>query len=191
MLVVLGTLSTPLAAQLEAPPETPPPARNAIGFGFVATLGAGWQIEGGEIGFVRRYFKGPLGALSASARVGTFIDQGAILGGTKGVVFAGTLAARTSTISLAQLGDDISATQIGFDVTLEASGYAGSSSPLPEGSKWAAVALLPGVRVGSGPGLRYGLVVGPTMFLGSGKSTVRGLLAIRVEMPLARRESRP
>lgn len=187
MLVVLGTLSTPLAAQL----ETPPPARNAIGFGFVATLGAGWQIEGGEVGFVRRYFKGPLGALSASARVGTFIDQGAILGGTKGVVFAGTLAARTSTISLAQLGDDISGTQIGFDVTLEASGYAGSSSPLPEGSKWAAVALLPGVRVGSGPGLRYGLVVGPTMFLGSGKSTVRGLLAIRVEMPLARRESRP
>jgi len=191
MLVVLGTLSTPLAAQLETPPETPPPARNAIGFGFVATLGGGWQIEGGEVGFVRRSFKGPLGALSASARVGTFIDQGAILGGTKGVVLAGTLAARTSTISLAQLGDDISATQIGFDVTLEASGYAGSSSPLAEGSHWAAVALLPGVRVGSGPGPRYGFVVGPTMFLGSGKSTVRGFLAIRVEVPLARRESRP
>jgi hypothetical protein len=45
--------------------------------------------------------------------------------------------------------------------------------------------------VGSGDGARYGLVIGPTMFLSSSKSTVRGLLGLRVEAPLARRERRP
>jgi hypothetical protein len=183
MLVALGALSTPLVAQTVA--------RNAIGFGFVATLGSGWQIEAGEIGYVHRYGNGLLGAVSAGARLGTFIDQGAILGGSRGFVFAPTLAARTGTISLAELGDETNSTAIGFDVTLEASGYLGSSSPLPQGSKWGAVALLPGLRVGSGDGPRYGFVVGPTMFLSSNKSTVRGLLAIRIEAPLARREHRP
>jgi hypothetical protein len=183
MLVALGALSTPLVGQS--------PRRNAIGVGFVATLGSGWQIEGGEIGYVRRYGNGMLGALSLGARVGTFIDQAAILGGTRGIVFAPTLAMRTGTASLAQLGDDQNATAIGFDVTLEASGYLASSSPLPQGSRWAAVALLPGLRVGSGDGARYGLVIGPTMFLSSSKSTVRGLLGLRVEAPLARRERRP
>lgn len=189
MLVALGALSTPLVAQVEAPP--PPGPRSAIGFGFAATLGGGWQIEGGEVSYVRRFGNGAIGALSFGARVGAFIDEGAILGGTRGFVFAPTLALRTGTASLAQIGDDRTATAIGFDVTLEASGYLASSSPLPHGSRWGAVALLPGLRVGSGDGPRYGFVIGPTMFLGSGKSTVRGLLAFRAEAPLARRERRP
>ncbi|HXM38699.1 MAG TPA: hypothetical protein VN908_08580 [Gemmatimonadales bacterium] len=183
MLMALGALSTPLAAQS--------PPRSAISFGFAATLGGGWQIEGGEIGYVRRVGNGLVGALSVGARVGTFIDERAILGGSRGIVFAPTLAARTGTVSLAQLGDEQNATAIGFDVTLEASGYLASNSPLPQGGRWAAVALLPGLRVGSGDGPRYGFVIGPTLFLGSSKSTLRGLLAIRVEAPLARREHRP
>jgi hypothetical protein len=175
-------LSTPLVAQ--AP-------RSAIGFGFAATLGPSWQIEAGEVGYVRRYGNGLVGALSAGARVGAFVDEGAILGGARGIVFAATLAARSGTVSLAQLGDDQNATAIGFDVTLEGRGYLASSSPLPQGSRWGAVALLPGLRVGSGDGPRYGIVIGPTLFLGSSKSTVRGLLAFRAEAPLARRERRP
>jgi len=183
MLVALGALSTPLVAQSAT--------GNAIGMGFAATLGSGWQIEAGEIGYVRRYGRGLVGALSLGARIGTFIDEGAILGGTRGIVFAPTLAARTRTTSIAQLGDEQNATNIGFDVTLEASGYLASRSPLSQGSRWAAVALLPGLRVGSGDGPRYGLVVGPTLFLGSGKSSVRGFFALRGEAPLARRESHP
>lgn len=194
MLVALGALSTPLVAQVEAPPSAPPAPRprSAIGFGFAATLGGGWQIEGGEVSYVRRFGNGAIGALSVGARVGTFIDQGEILGGTRGFVFAPTLALRTGTASLAQIGDEQSATAIGFDVTVEASGYLASSSPLSHGSRWGAVALLPGLRVGGGgDGPRYGFVIGPTMFVGSGKPTVRGLLAIRAEAPLARRERRP
>jgi len=183
MLVTLGALSTPLIAQS--------PRTNAIGVGFAATLGSGWQIEAGEIGYVRRYGQGMVGALSLGARIGTFIDEGAILGGTRGIVFAPTLAARTRATSIAQLGDDQNATTIGFDITLEASGYLASSSPLSQGSRWAAVALLPGLRAGSGDGPRYGLVIGPTLFLGSSKPSVRGFLAFRAEAPLARRERRP
>ena len=93
--------------------------------------------------------------------------------------------------TLAEMGDDEGATVIGFDVTLEGSAYLASSSPLPQGSHWAAVALLPGLRAGSGDGVRYGLVIGPTAFFANGKSTVRGLLGLRIEAPLARRERRP
>jgi hypothetical protein len=91
---------------------------------------------------------------------------------------------------LAELGDEQSLTAIGFDVTIEATGYLTSNSPLPQGSRWGAVAFLPGFRVGSGDGVQYGFVIGPTAFFGS-KTEVRGLLAFRVEAPLARRERHP
>ncbi len=178
MLALLGALSTPLAAQA-----------GAIGVGFAATLGSGWQIESGEIGYVHR-MAGPVRALSVGARLGSFIDEGAILGGTRGFVFAGTLGARSGRIMLAELGDEQNLTAIGFDVTIEATGYLTSNSPLPQGSRWGAVALLPGFRVGSGDGVQYGFVIGPTAFFGS-KTEVRGLLAFRVEAPLARRERHP
>ena len=185
MVVAVGVLATPLEAQSEGAP------RNAIGFGFAATLGSGWQIEGGEVSYVHRHRSGVIGAFSAGVRIGTFIDEGAILGGSRGLVFAPTLAARSATASLAQLGDDENATSIAFDVTLEATGYLASSSPLSVGSHWGAVALLPGLRAGSADGVRYGLVIGPTAFFGGGSSTVRGLVGFRVEAPLARRERRP
>ena len=178
MLALLGALSTPLAAQA-----------GAIGVGFTATLGSGWQIESGEIGYVHR-MAGPVRALSVGARLGAFIDEGAILGGNRGFVFAGTLGARSGRIMLAELGDEQNLTAIGFDVTIEATGYLTSNSPLPQGSRWGAVAFLPGLRVGSGDGVQYGFVIGPTAFFGS-KTEVRGLLAFRVEAPLARRERHP
>ena len=189
MLVASVALSTPLLAQLDEPPAPPP--RAAIGFGFVASLGPSWQFEGGELAFVRLFRGGGIGAVSFGARVGTFVDEAQILGGTRGIIFAPTLAARSATASIAQLGDDVNATNIGFDVTLEASGYLASSSPFPEGSRWLGLALLPGLRVGTGDGPRYALVVGPTAFLSSHKPSVRGLFALRIEAPLARRERRP
>ena len=185
ILGVLGTLSTTLAAQ------TGTGGSGAIGVGFAATLGGGWQIESGEIGYVRRLARGPVRALAVGARLGAFIDEGAILGGSRGFVFAGTVGARSDRIMLAELGDENNLTQIGLDVTFEATGYLGTRSPLPQGSSWGAVALLPGLRVGSGDGPRYGLLIGPTWFLGSSPGEIRGLLAFRVEAPLARRERHP
>ena len=182
MLVALGALSTRLAAQ----------SGGAIGVGFAATLGGGWQIESGEIGYVRRSTYGPFRALSLGARVGSYTDEGAIIGGNRGFVFAPTFAARTGRLMLAELGDENNLTQIGFDVTLEGTWYLTTNPPDSLRSTWGAVALLPGLRIGGTDGTQYGIVIGPTMFLGGGaKSEVRGLLAFRVEAPLARREHHP
>lgn len=191
MLAALGALSTPLIAQRDTVAAPSQPARSAIGFGFAATLGSGWQIEGGEFAYVRRFRGGAVEAISLGARVGAFIDEGAIIGGTRGFVFGPTIGARTGTWSIAEIGDEQNVTSIGIDLTAELSGYISTSSPMGHGSQWLGAALLPGIKAGSVTGLRYGVVVGPTLFVGNGKSKVRGLIAFRGEAPLARRERYP
>src|SRR5882672_9195019 len=86
-----------------------------------ATLGANWQIESAEIGYVRRPSRG-FAALGLAARVGTFMNESTMLGGNQGVVFAATLSARTHMKSIAQFGADEHGTGIGFDLTFELSG---------------------------------------------------------------------
>ena len=187
MLVAVGCLSTPLAAQDELPPSN-----TSWGLGLAATMGRGWQIEGGEIGMQRR-MGGPLGAVSVAARFGSFIDEGAFIGGGRGFVAALVLGARTGSVGLFEVGTEDAPTRVAFDLTLETAGYLGANSPLPQGGRWAAVALLPGLRFGQtgGGGMQYSLVLGPTVFFGGGDPDVRAFLGIRFEAPLARRERRP
>ncbi|MGH7607069.1 MAG: hypothetical protein ACREME_06990, partial [Gemmatimonadales bacterium] len=189
MLVTLGALSTPLAAQMPVAEEADGGGARggAFGVGFVATMGDGWQVEGVDVAYVHRRPSGLLGALSVGARLGAFIDEAAIFGGARGFIVAATLGARTGQTKIAELGDELHVTEVALDLTFEATGYLAANSPLTQGSRWGALALLPGVRIGSGAGPRYSIMVGPTVFLGSG-SDVRGLLAFRVETPLARRE---
>jgi hypothetical protein len=187
MLVALAALSTSLAAQgaTSDSSTTKVPPHHAIGFGYFATLGSYWQIEAGEIGYVRRMSHG-LAAFSVSGRVGTFIDETAVVGGTRGIVFAPTLAARTHMKRIAQLGEDEHGTAIGLDLTLEASAYFAGGSPFWQGPRWGAIALLPGLRIGNAA-----IVIGPTAFLAGSKPAMRGLLAFRGEAPLARKERHP
>jgi hypothetical protein len=179
MLTALVGLSTPLAAQA-----------GALTAGLAYTVGSGWQVEGLELGIARAVRAGPIAALSLTGRVGSFIDEGAIIGGARGFVFGASLAARTPTATIAALGADTSASQIGLDLTLEATGYVGSHSPLPVGSPWGAISVLPGLRFGDPNGSRLGLLIGPTVFLGS-VTEVRTFLGVRFEAPLARRERHP
>lgn len=181
MLAVLGALSTPLAAQ----------ARSDAAFGFTATMGAGWQIEAGEIGYARSVRAGPVRAVGASVRLGAFVDEGAIIGGSRGFVAAATLSARTGRAMFAEFGDGVSATRVGFDLTVEATQYLGTNSPLAVGPSWSALAVLPGVRVGGGDGPQYAFLLGVTAFLGGNDGDVRGLLSFRVHVPLARRRAAP
>jgi len=179
MLTALVGLSTPLAGQ-----------GNALTAGLAYTVGGGWQVEGLDFGVARAVRAGPIAALSLTARVGSFIDEGAIIGGTRGFVFGTSLAARTPTATIAELGADRSASRIGLDLTIEATGYVGSHSPLAVGSPWGAISLLPGLRFGDPNGSRLGLLVGPTVFLGT-VTDVRPFLGVRFEAPLARRERHP
>ena len=191
LLVALCVLAPALGAQT---PSTAAgskiPGPHAIGFGLVATLGANWQIESAEIGYVRRPSRG-LAAIGLAGRLGTFVNESAMLGGNQGFVFAATLSARTHMKSIAQLGAEEPGTGIGFDLTFELSGYAAAHSPLALGSHWAAVSVLPAFSIGSGNSAHFGIVIGPTVFLHSGKPLMRGLLAFRGEAPLARRERHP
>ena len=189
MSLALGALSSRLAAQ-ESAAQSNKQAPHAIGFGFVATLGDNWQMESAEIGYMRRPSRG-LAAIGVSARIGTFMNESTMLGGSKGVVFAGTLSARTHMKSIAQLGSDERGTGIGFDLTFKLSGYAAASSPMTLGSRWVGVSVLPAFSIGSGRAPHFAMVIGPTVFFTAGKPAMRGLLAFRGEAPLARKERHP
>jgi hypothetical protein len=170
--------------------STPAAAQSAFTLGLAATLGGGWQIEGADVGLVRRIAVGPFQRFTASARLGSFIDEGAIIGGAKGFIGAAVLGLKTAPLSIAELGDDTNPTQIGADLTFEAGGWLGSKSPLPQGGSWASLALLPGLRFGGSGGMQYSLMLGPAVFFGR-STDVHAFLGIRFEAPLARHGSRP
>jgi len=193
VLLVAGTLPAVLTAQ-SAPPSPPASAASklrphAIGFGFFATLGSKWQLEGVEVGYVRRMERG-LAAISVSGRIGTFINESVMIGGSQGIGFGATIAGRTRMKSIAQFGEEEHGTAIGLDLTLELTGYTTSNSPLSR-TQWMAISALPAISVGTGDAAHFGIVIGPTAFLGDGKPVVRGMLGFRGEAPLARRERRP
>ena len=177
MLAALAGLSTPLAAQ-----ETGGPI---LTLGLAYTVGSGWQIQGFDVGYGRVLRSGPFAAVSLGARLGEFIDQHAIIGGSQGFVFGATLAARTHALTVAEFGSDTAPSRIGIDVTFETTGYAGAHSPLGIGSPWGGISVLPGLRVGN-----FGVVLGPTVFFGTA-TLVRPFLGVRFDVPLARRERHP
>jgi hypothetical protein len=179
MLAALGCLSTPLAAQ-----------GGALALGLAFTVGSSWQIEALDAGYAWRVHAGPIAAMSLTGRLGSFIDEGAIVGGARGVVFGTSLAVRTPSHTIAELGADTAASRVAVDLTVEATGYAGSNSPLPVGSPWGGVSGLVGLRFGDPNGGRFGLVFGPTVFFGAVTQT-RAFLGIRFETPLAGRERHP
>lgn len=181
MLVLAGCLSTPLAAQ----------TAKAWTLGLAATLGGGWQIEGADLGAVRRVRAGPIRFASLVGRFGSFINQGAIIGGARGFVAGVGIGVRTGVARIAEVGQETNPNVLGVDVTIEAAGYLASSSPLPQGGQWAGISVLPGLRFGAG-GLQYSLLLGPTVFFSSKTDPdVRPFLGIRFEAPLAHRERRP
>src|SRR2546426_8456598 len=92
MLTALVGLSTPLAGQ-----------GNALTAGLAYTVGGGWQVEGLDFGVARAVHAGPIAALSLTARIGSFIDEGALLRRPRGLIFGTSVAARTPTAPLAQL----------------------------------------------------------------------------------------
>ena len=180
MSAALWALSTPLGAQ----------TRGAWTAGFAGTLGGGWQIEAADIGYARALQAGPLRVATLTARLGSFVDEGAILGGARGFIFGMTLGGHTGLLSLADLGTETSKSQVGVDLTVEGTAYVGTRSPFPEGSPWGAVTVLPGLKFGDPDGVQFGLLLGPTFFFGQA-SDVRPFLGVRFEAPLARRESHP
>lgn len=174
MLTGLACLSTRLAGQ-----------SGGWTAGLGGTLGTSWQVEAADVGYAHVAHAGPVAIVALTARLGSFIDENAILGGARGFVFGATLGVRTSMWQLAELGPESNTSAFGADLTLEATGYVGTNSPLPVGSPWGAVSLLPGLRFGTPDGGQLGLLIGPTVFFGT-VTQVRPLLGLRFETALAR-----
>lgn len=173
MLAAGSILSTPLAAQ------------HSLAIGAAAILGGDWQIEGGEVAWITQVNAGPLRYFSIGGRVGVFVDESQITGGTRGIATGLVLQTRTGMANVADVGNESNPSPLGFDVTFEGAVYGSANAPSEFGTVWGAVSVLPGLRIGTGPQMRYGLVFGPTIFFG--KSTeVRPFLAVRFEVPMGR-----
>ena len=93
--------------------------------------------------------------------------------------------------SIATFGDEEPGTGIGFDLTLELSGYSAAKSPMSLGSQWVGVSLLPALSMGTGDSPHFAIVLGPTAFFSAGKAMLRGMVSLRGEAPLARKERHP
>lgn len=179
MLAAGSLLSTPLAAQ------------TSFAIGAAATVGGSWQIEGLDLGWVKEVNAGPMRYFSLGGRVGLFVDQDQITGGTRGVMGGLVMQTRTGLLSLADVGNESNPSSLGLDLTFEGAVYGAANNPLNQlGSVFGAVSVLPGVRIGAGPQMRYGLVFGPTVFFGK-ETEVRAFLALRFEVPLARSRPQP
>lgn len=180
MLAALAGLSTPLAAQSGG-------RTGGLTGGLAFTVGGGWQVQALELGYARALHGGPFTVVALTGRLGEFSDQGAIVRGTRGVVFGATLGARTPTLHIADIGSDTSAGRLGLDLTLEGTGYAAGNTPLTDvGSPWGAASFLPGLRYGDPSRSQFALLFGPTVFFGQ-VTLVRPFLGIRFEAALARR----
>lgn len=178
VLLVLSVWSAPLGAQ------------SAFSIGFAGTLGSSWQIEAVEAGLVRHTGLGPVRYVSASARLGWFGDQAAIIGGTRGFIGAAALAVRSGRLGLFDVGQDANPTVIALDLTLEVAGYLAARSPIPEGKRWVSVAALPALRMGQAGGSQFAILVGPAWFAGDVRRT-HAFLGARVEVPLAHGRGAP
>ena len=159
--------------------------KRGIGFGYFATLGGNWQIEAIEIGYVRHPERGPA-ALAIAARLGTFMEESAVVSAQRGAVFALAVSARTHMHQISELGSEERHLPIGLDLTLEATGYLAAGSPQWQGSNWLALAVLPSLRAGRGA-----VTLGPALFFGAQKPSLRCVLAIRGEKLLARHGRNP
>ena len=179
MLVVASALSTPLTAQ------------GAWSVGFAATVGGGWQVEALDIVRMQRVHAGPFRWAAIGGRAGAFVDEGAIVGGSQGLLGGLVVQTRTGLMRIADVGNESNPSSFGLDLTFEAVGYAGKNTPLTGiGSPWGGFSVLPGLRFGDPESFRFGLVIGPTLFVGQ-QTDVRAFLGLRFELPTVHRTSHP
>src|SRR2546426_11032155 len=120
MSAALWALSTPLGAQ----------SRGAWTLGFAGTLGGGWQVEAADVGYARAVRAGPLRVASLTARLGSFIDEGAIIGGARGFVLGLTPGGHTGLLPPADLGTATSQSEGGVGLSARGTGQLSARSPV-------------------------------------------------------------
>jgi hypothetical protein len=174
ILLVSAISAMPLAAQTRGATFTT---------GLSATLGGEWQLQGIDIGIVRPANLGLIRYVSAVVRAGSFISQESF-SSARGFFGAVAIAAETPLMTLFDVGAEQAPTRLAFNFTLEASAYLAANSPVPQGSRWIGLAVLPSFRTIQTDNIGFTLMVGPIAFLGP-TTDVRALLGARIEIPYA------
>jgi len=147
----------------------------------------GWQLEGLDVGYMIGVRAAALRWVTIGTRLGLFSEHGTVGGaGSRGFVGAAVLQGRTGRLRLADIGSETNPGMLGADLTVETIFYGSANSPLPQGSPWGALSLLPGIRFGGDEGTRYGVVAGPTWYFGQA-SSVHAFVGGRVDFTVSSR----
>lgn len=156
--------------------------------GYAGTVGTGWQVEGLDVGYMIGIRKAGLRWVTIGTRLGLFSEHGTVAGaGSRGFVGAAFLQGRTGRLRLADIGgSESNPGMLGADLTVEAIAYGSANSPLPQGSPWGAISILPGVRFGGDDRTRYGVVAGPSWYFGQA-SSVHAFIGARVDFTVSSR----
>jgi hypothetical protein len=156
-----------------------------VSLGYAGTVGNGWQLEGLDVGYTFSVRAAMLRSVSIGTRLGVFSDHGMVNGGgSRGFLGAAVLQGRTGRLRLADVGSETNPGIIGLDLTVEAIAYGSANSPLPVGSPWGALSILPGIRFGRDNGMRGGVVAGPSFFFGDA-SSVQAFVGLRIDLPVS------
>jgi hypothetical protein len=171
----------PLRAQVAPGDEDRP--RGLI-IGVTGFTGGTWQPSGVEVGLFRPVGQAPGRSLSAMVRLGSFVqDQAVIYGRTTGFFVAGLAGARTPLATLAEVGTGPNPSAVRFVGVVEVGGNLNFNSPLPQGGSMGVAAALVGIAFSSDAGRvdrGFAFLLGPAGFFGR-RSTAHFQLSLRYQ----------
>jgi hypothetical protein len=204
LLVTLVLLPAALAAQIE-PGGRPPrqrvdegpgdtlPSNAAHGFQFgVTSYTGGWVPSAVEGGVLFRTRGVPFSSVGLGLRLGSFIQNNAVLFGRTQGFFVGALGtARLPIATLWMVGSERNPTFVRFEGALDASVSWNINNPMPQGGFGVLAAPLLGVSIGGrGPmDQTFFLLAGPAWF-GPKASEWRAQVSLRFSAPIGGRSAR-
>lgn len=169
LLLSLLVCPTLLSAQDPDPPGTRDNGRGVL-VGVTGFTGGDWQPSGIDLGIIRGLGRAPGRSLSLAVRLGSFVQDDAVLyGRTTGFFLGAILGLRTPVVTIADVGTGPNPAAIRFVGVLEAGGWKNFNSPMPQGGAMGSVAPLVGISFSSGPGRidrGFAILVGPAWLFG-------------------------
>jgi hypothetical protein len=153
----------------EARDSVPVNARSAWVFGVTTFTRGDYQPSGVEATLAFRTSGLPFKAVAVGLRLGSFIqNQAVLIGRTKGYFAAGVANVRRPLVTLATVGSGDNPTFIKLELILEGVASLAANSPMPQGNLSGILAPLLAISIGNNGVLDQGqsLVIGPAWFVG-------------------------
>lgn len=156
--------------------------------GVTGFTGGDWQPSGVEIGLMRAVGAAPGQAAALMLRVGSFVqDQAVLVGGSTGFFTSVLGAFRRPIATLAIVGSERHPAYLRLLAVAELGASKDFNSPLPQGGFRGTAALLFGFSFGSAGRIdeSFALLAGPALFVGDASSS-HAQVTMRFQSPLRR-----